>query len=370
MSLRQKPHLSMIEWNQRATALLGWNACPGSAMGANHDVNLLGLIVGETDAETMLSSVRRVLNGEKDCTATVRTLVACGEVRNCRWSLTPLTRADGRVWAFISMVIDMSEEERVALEFKALRSQLARAEETERARIARELHDDLSQRMATVAIELQMHQDLVAALGNGELATSFTGLRDMVETVSTDIHSISRQLHPTVLDDLGLLSALRSECSRRSKTSGVDITCEGNLLNGEPRGATGLALFRVVQESLRNALAHGRPTRISVAINQDGEHVDMTVEDDGGGFSATHARSSERGVRKGIGFASMRERMILVGGDLRVNTMLGIGTVVRAVVPLHPENRDAPERVDRAPEVEARVPRIESAENPDSARIS
>ena len=98
----------------------------------------------------------------------------------------------------------MSEEDRVAAEFNALRGQLARAEESERARIAHELHDDLSQRIAAAALELQLVESRVAGIGESDLVKSFADLRTSVESVAADAHSLSRRLHPMVLDDLGL----------------------------------------------------------------------------------------------------------------------------------------------------------------------
>ena len=329
-----KPQLRMLEWNQHATDLFGWGARTGHPGASSKDTRLLDLMEGEC-VTAMRGAIRRVLNGGRDCVETVRTRVAGGSVRNCRWYLAPLMRANGKVWAFISMVLDMSDEDRVASEFKKLRSQLARAEETERARIARELHDDLSQRMIAVAIDLQMNESKISDLGDADLATTFAELRDRVEGVASDVHALSRQLHPTVLDDLGLMSALRSECARRTKRSGVEIHCEGELRPAvEPHGATGLAIFRVVQEALQNAIAHAEASRISVAITEEGDRLELTVEDDGCGFLISHGDHEEAKPRKGIGFASMRERMILVGGELRVSTMLGTGTVVRATVPL------------------------------------
>ncbi len=328
------PRLNMLEWNQRATDLFGWSPRAGLPAVETKAVDLYGIIDGEDGVEAMRSSVRHVLNGERDCVETVRTRVARGGIHNCRWHLAPLTKPDGTVWAFITTVVDMAQEDRVSREFQSLRSLLARAEESERARIARELHDDLSQRMAAVALDLQLHQGVVAGLGEDKLALSVQGLREGVVSVATDIHTLSRQLHPTVLDDLGLFSALRSECVRRSKRSGVRITCEGSLGNIEPGGAKGLALYRVVQEALQNALTHGNPTAITVAIYRDDDQLDLTVEDNGGGFSLPPRGRFEASRRRGIGFASMRERMTLVGGTLRVNTMLGTGTVVRAVVSL------------------------------------
>lgn len=332
------PRLNMLEWNQRATDLFGWSPGVGLPAVETSAIDLYGVIDGEDGVEAMRASVRQVLNGERDCVETVRTQVARGRVHNCRWHLAPLTKPDGTVWAFITTVMDMSQEDRVNREFQSLRSLLARAEESERARIARELHDDLSQRMAAVALDLQLHQNVILGLGEAELALSVQGLREGVVSVATDIHTLSRQLHPTVLDDLGLMSALRSECVKRSKRSGVKITCEGSLGDTEPGGAKGLALYRVVQEALQNALTHGNPTAITVAIYQDGDQLDLTVEDDGGGFSLPPRGRIEASRRRGIGFASMRERMTLVGGTLRVNTMLGTGTVVRAVVSLSDKN--------------------------------
>ncbi len=338
-----KPNLRMIEWNHHATDLFRWPAegnqrsTPGSIPAGG----LLGLMVGEASVTEMRDAIRSVLTQGGDSLVTVRTRISEFDVRNCRWHLAPLLRPSGKVWAFISLVIDMSEEDRVAEEFKLLRSHLARAEETERARIARELHDDLSQRIAAVALDLQLTENRVGGMGDRDLAQSFGELRLSVEAVASDVHSLSRQLHPTVLDDLGLIPALRSECARRAKRSDVEIVCEGKLEGGEPHGATGLALFRVVQEALQNALKHGRATRIAVALVESDSQIELTVEDNGSGFVMRRRTDGQASGGKGIGFASMRERMLLVGGDLRVSTLLGTGTVVRAVLP-RPQDQKVP----------------------------
>ena len=153
---------------------------------------------------------------------------------------------------------------------------------------------------------------------------------ETIEALASDVHRLSRQLHPAVLDDLGLVAALRSECVRRSELSSaqIEFEVEGSLpqLSGEAR----LAIFRVAQESMQNAVKHAGASRILVRVSEVPASLELIVQDDGRGFEPT------REHRSGIGLSSMRERMHLVEGSLFIESVPGKGTTVRAIAPSSP----------------------------------
>ncbi|MEM8712152.1 MAG: ATP-binding protein, partial [Planctomycetota bacterium] len=163
-------------------------------------------------------------------------------------------------------------------------------------------------------------------------------------TLGEDLHDLSRRLHPAVLDDLGLSAALRSECNRRSSLTGLSIQFEDSATEACVDSLSGdlkLALFRIAQEALTNAIRHAQPTSIEVKLDSDERRIRMTITDDGIGFDT-------RGVRgPGIGLSSMDERIRLVDGRLSVTSRPSRGTEVEALVSVpNGEEADGPAILD------------------------
>ncbi len=210
-------------------------------------------------------------------------------------------------------------------EMHTLSGRLITAHEDERRRIARELHDDITQRLAGLAID-------AANLPGGDLPASEIDARRSIRgglvQLSEDVHDLSYRLHPSVLDDLGLVEALKAECDRvaRSETVRVDVETE-NLPKNLP-GEVALCIYRVAQEALRNIARHAKATavQLSLALKEGG--VRLAVKDNGRGFEPTLQ------TRRSLGHASMRERIRLVGGKLIIQSTPGEGTTVIAFVPL------------------------------------
>jgi signal transduction histidine kinase len=205
-----------------------------------------------------------------------------------------------------------------------------RAHEEERALLARELHDDVSQRLAVLAIEA----------GRAELGAPDAAQAQALQTVreglvrhSEDVHALAYQLHPAVLEDLGLAEALRAECERRGRQGGptilLDIAPELETITDD----AALCLFRVAQEALGNVTRHAGAETASVRLRQSDGGWLLAVGDGGGGFEP--GRSGE-GMH--LGLASMRERLQLVEGSLDIESCVGQGTTVTAWVP----GREAP----------------------------
>ena len=226
--------------------------------------------------------------------------------------------AGGRAVRTYGVLRDVTDRKRAEEESRDLSRRLIRAQEEERALLARELHDDVSQRLAVLAIEVG-RAELAAA--DGEQAEAMQAVREGLVSLSEDVHSLAYQLHPSVLEELGLAEALRAECGRRTRRGELDVSAD---LGPLPRALTrdsALCLFRVAQEALSNVARHARAGHATVTLRQIGDGLLLAVSDDGVGFEP--GRSGE-GMH--LGLASMRERVRLVRGTLDIESAPGQGT--------------------------------------------
>lgn len=215
-------------------------------------------------------------------------------------------------------------------ETRRLAGRILTAQEDERKRIARELHDDISQRLAAGAIEAgKAEQDLPAPHPS---RAALAGVKDHLIALSDDVHRLSRQLHPAILDDLGLKDALRAECDRVAERGRLTVNFRcGQLPAGVPRDVA-LCVYRIAQEALRNAVKHAQADRVDLTLNADLEFLDLEVRDFGRGFDTEAARKEA-----GLGLASMEERVRLAGGEIFISSSPGQGTCIQVRVPLPEE---------------------------------
>jgi len=211
-------------------------------------------------------------------------------------------------------------------EVRALHGRLLTTYEQERRRLARELHDDLTQRIARLAIDAAQVERLGASTEGTE---TLRLMRNGLVRLSDDVHSLSHQLHPSILDDLGLADALRSEGERFARSENIEVALR---LEETPPGLPGeaaLCLYRVAQEALRNVAHHARARRVAVVLHSAEGALELGVSDDGVGFDPGARREGA-----GLGHVSLRERLHLVGGQLEITSVPGQGTIVLARVPL------------------------------------
>jgi signal transduction histidine kinase len=212
---------------------------------------------------------------------------------------------------------------------RQLAARLLHAQEEERRRIAREMHDDWTQRLAVLGIDLAK---LEKCIDKPEKALPLLrAMQGKLVDLAEDVHALSRQLHPSILDDLGLVEALRSECASFSRREGIVVSylpCE--VPSTLPRDVA-LCVYRVAQESLRNIAKHAAVAEAWVSLLVRGPELVLLVEDLGAGFDATGMRS-----QPGLGLSSMQERVRLVGAALLVTSAPGRGTTVEVRVPLTP----------------------------------
>ena len=226
-----------------------------------------------------------------------------------------------------SIIRDISERVQTENVLRDLSGRLINAQEDERSRIARELHDDLSQRLALLAVELEQ-------IGR-ELPEGCTGLGERVKDLlrhtgelSSDVHRLSYQLHPSKLDHLGLVAALKTYCEELSSRQGIKIELDHKAIPRSLRPDIALCLYRIAQEALRNVVRHSGAKAARVVLSRHEDRIHLTVSDRGTGFDP------ESIAQTGLGLISMRERLRLVGGEVSIASQPSQGTRVEARVPL------------------------------------
>jgi PAS domain S-box-containing protein len=239
---------------------------------------------------------------------------------------------------------DITDRKEAQNLMQALNARLLRAQEDERRRLAREMHDDVTQRLAVLAIEAgRLEMQLTGSTpGDGTTGAAAAKVRHMTEQIvklSTDVHAISRQLHPSILDDLGLADALESECHTFTDREGVAVALDmGPLPADGIANDLALCLYRILQEALRNVAKHAETDRVRVTLSaDDGREIVLRITDSGMGFDAATARTGP-----GLGLASMRERARLVGAELSVTSSPGQGATIEVRAPLNGAGSAAP----------------------------
>jgi two-component system, NarL family, sensor kinase len=208
-----------------------------------------------------------------------------------------------------------------------LAARLLHAQEEERRRIAREMHDDWTQRLALLGIDVAK---LEKHVGSPEKA--LPRLRKMQEhlvALSEDVHALSRQLHPSILDDLGLVEALRSECASFSRRERIGVVYHPDEVQAGLSKDVALCVYRVAQEALRNVAKHAAVNEAWVTLRGAGRELVLDIEDRGVGFDA-----ATQHAHPGLGLSSMEERAHLVRASLSVTSTPGRGTTVELRVPL------------------------------------
>ncbi len=224
--------------------------------------------------------------------------------------------------------IDISERRNAEEAARELSGRLIHAQEDERRRIARELHDDLNQRLALLSVEME----LLGRTSNGDGEERVQRLEQVathIAELSSEVHKLSYRLHPAKLDQLGLVSAVRGFCREVTRQSAIKIEfTQTNVPRDVPREVA-LCLYRLIQESLQNILRYSRATAAGVRLAFEGDDLKLLITDSGVGFDVETARR-----KGGLGLVSMEERVRLVHGTIKIQSHPGFGTQITVTVPL------------------------------------
>jgi signal transduction histidine kinase len=219
-----------------------------------------------------------------------------------------------------AIAVDLSE--RIARD--ALR-RVVEAQELERRRLSRELHDETGQALTSILLGLR---SLEETLESDEARTASARLRELVVETLQDVRRLAVELRPSALDDFGLVAALDHLAESFEEQTGIAIDFAAALGKGRLPGEVETALYRIVQESLTNIVKHARARHVSIALTRMRNSVKVVVEDDGQGFDPEGVGA------EGFGLVGMRERLAILGGRLQVESSTGAGTAIAVEVPL------------------------------------
>ncbi|HET9132434.1 MAG TPA: sensor histidine kinase [Terriglobia bacterium] len=219
------------------------------------------------------------------------------------------------------------ERSRAGKALQVLTGRLMEAQEEERRRIGRELHDGLNQQLAMFAVELGLLARQ-APKGNIALIESISNLRKRAESLSEDLRHFSHQLHPAVLEHLGLHSALRSLCEDFRRNYGISVGFAADAdTHGVPRDIA-ISLYRITQEALRNVARHSRASEAWIKISRISNVIQLSIMDKGVGFDLRSTTTT------GLGLISMEERVQIIRGHFSIETASNAGTEIRITVPI------------------------------------
>lgn len=248
-----------------------------------------------------------------------------------RWVLdrgVPRFLGDGSFAGYIGCCTDISDQKEAEAARLQLSQRLIAAQEEERARIARELHDDINQRLALLANGFRELEQPLPGVRRPRQKERLQHLLELTNEISNDVRRLSHKLHPSTLEYLGLAAAVRDLCQEVSRQHKIDVECLARDVPPELDGGISLNLFRTVQESLRNVVKHSHAKHAKVELTGESNLVRLRITDDGVGFDLDHPRS-----RHGLGLVSMKERLRSVGGEFSIWSRPSMGTKVEATAP-------------------------------------
>jgi len=243
-----------------------------------------------------------------------------------RWEIRPwmnLNRVQGGILIFSE---DITHRKQTEESLSDMSRRLIESQEQERARIGRELHDDINQRLAMLSLELEQLQE-----NPSEVQSRVQELRNQTTELSNDVQAMSHDLHSSKLEYLGVVAGIKSWCKEFGERQRVEIDFSNDVQSALPF-EIGLSLFRVLQEALHNATKHSGVKRIEVQLREDSGEIHLIIRDSGKGFDVEAALQG-----KGLGITSMRERVRLVNGTISIESKPMGGTTIHVRVPFNSE---------------------------------
>jgi PAS domain S-box-containing protein len=247
----------------------------------------------------------------------------------CTESTASVIRSrDGNPQYIVGGVLDITKRKEAEEALANVSRKLIEAQEQERTRIGRELHDDIGQRLAMLAIEIQqLHEDPPSL---PEVHSRMGELHKRISEIAADTQSLSHELHSAKLQYLGLAAAMRGFCQEFGEQQKVEIDFKTHDLPSPLSPDTALCFFRVLQEALHNSAKHSGVQHFEVRLWGTSDEVHLTVVDSGAGFDREAAKKS-----RGLGLISMEERLKLVNGTFSIESQPERGTIVHVSVPLN-----------------------------------
>jgi len=331
--------LGFIEWDSkmkirslsaRAEQIFGWSMKEFLEAGMTGED-----MVYEEDLFWVTSVFEELVNGNLDRNKVLnRNVKRDGTIIWCEWFNSVMKDPDGKVNTIMSLVQDVTdrkEAEKEILKMNAqlreLTSHLQNIREEERKRIAREIHDELGQQLTGIKMDLAMiRQNTVKPHAISE--ESISEVMNMVDDAIKTVRKISSELRPSVIDDLGLIAAMNWQCHEFEKRYNIpcSFTSTMNEFPFEKDLVTGI--FRIYQESLTNIARHSKASEISATLTVEEKSIMLSIRDNGVGFNPNNME------KKTLGIIGMKERAIMLGGALNIDSEVGKGTKIIVRIPM------------------------------------
>jgi len=269
---------------------------------------------------------RRALNGE-----TVRAEEDCWDREDgttwVHWEVRPWLNVDGLPGGILIFAEDITRRKQMEEALSDMSRKLIESQEQERSRIGRELHDDINQRLAVLAMDLEQLQD-----NPSHVQSRARKLHQLTVEISNDVQALSHELHSSKLEYLGVIAGIKSWCREFADRQRLEIDFKNDVSSVLPF-EVGLCFFRVLQEALHNAVKHSGVKRLEVQLAERSNEIHLIIHDSGKGFDLEEA--TQQG---GLGLTSMRERVRLVNGDMEIQSKPMGGTTIHVRVPIRPEH--------------------------------
>jgi PAS domain S-box-containing protein len=327
----------ILSWNSAAQRLLGYT---------EDEINgsPIALLSPPDRPREFYALLEQVGQGER--IEQIETILATkeGQPRDVALTISPIKNAAGVVVAASTIARDISARKHVAAERERLIKQLEagnerlhvlsrrllEVQENERRYIARELHDQVGQDLTALNVNLQALQSRPALEA---VAPELQETTDIVARVLRQVRYLTLELRPSLLDDLGLPSALRAYARRHARSAGLDVQVVTDLPSGSLPRDLETTCFRIVQEALTNIVRHAQASHVNIDLRQSDGTVELAIRDDGKGFDPQTVRARATGGES-MGVLGMQERAMLVGGLLTIDSAPGVGTTIAARFPL------------------------------------
>jgi PAS domain S-box-containing protein len=286
--------------------------------------------------------VRQDVQSGKNINTEYRIVRSYGSVR---WMVSrgrPYFSASGKPERVMGVSLDISERKQVEdtlrlneQNLSELTGRIIHTQEEELRRLSRELHDDLTQRLAALALDAALIEKQLNPLDH-QAVQALKAMRANLTDLADDVHDLSRQLHPSIIEDLGLVQAVQAECNTFSKKTGIDLSFMHTDLPDSIPQHQALCLYRIIQEGLQNIAKHSRATVASIILQGIPDGIRLLIQDKGIGFDLKKAKQNA-----GIGLSSMRERARHVNGTIAVASTPGKGTEIQIFIPLGKDHEQA-----------------------------